>query len=327
MELREAFLASKLLGNGGGGGGETETTYREIIEGTISASTVSLPGVTAIGPGRFMYAKIENINLPDATVIGSYAFSSIFSLRTISAPKVSTVEYHAFYQDQQLNTVYMPMATYISDEAFYQNNGLSSVVINSSAAIGPRGFQRTGSLAHLDALSTISSIGVGAFLEGGLTSVEGLNLISVGQSAFQSCKSLLYANLPIFSGTLNATFASCVKLASVNVPNASSLNMTFYSCSVLPSVRFDNVQTISQQVFVGCRSLSAVYILPSSVPSLTYANAFNSCPISNSALLGYYGSIYVRASLLDAYKAAQNWSLWSARLVGLTDEEIAALPI
>ena len=61
--------------------------------------------------------------------------------------------------------------------------------------------------------------------------------------------------------------------------------------------------------------------------TLTSTNTFASTPISTytTSTGGVYGSIYVPDTLLDSYKAANNWKTYSARFVGLTSAEIAAL--
>jgi hypothetical protein len=47
--------------------------------------------------------------------------------------------------------------------------------------------------------------------------------------------------------------------------------------------------------------------------------------MSLSSYLGYYGSFYVKESLLASWQAANNWSMYSERFVGLTDAEIVEL--
>jgi hypothetical protein len=54
------------------------------------------------------------------------------------------------------------------------------------------------------------------------------------------------------------------------------------------------------------------------VCQLPHSNVFTSTPIGGySASAGTYGSIYVPAYLLDAYKSATNWAYFSDRFVGL----------
>ena len=72
--------------------------------------------------------------------------------------------------------------------------------------------------------------------------------------------------------------------------------------------------------------LESLYLLGSGVKALRNTTVFTSTPISTyTTSLGHNGSIFVPASLLTSYKAAANWSVYSARFVGLTDAEVSAI--
>ena len=66
----------------------------------------------------------------------------------------------------------------------------------------------------------------------------------------------------------------------------------------------------------------SMYLLGSSVPLLSDTFAFSYTPIYGSSPSG---RIFVRESMLSAFVAAENWSIYSAALSGLTDAEIIAL--
>jgi hypothetical protein len=61
--------------------------------------------------------------------------------------------------------------------------------------------------------------------------------------------------------------------------------------------------------------LSTVYILSTNIVSLNQVNAFAGTPISSSTFIGTFGSIYVPASLVEAYKMASVWSIYAERIV------------
>jgi hypothetical protein len=90
---------------------------------------------------------------------------------------------------------------------------------------------------------------------------------------------------------------------------------------------FASVGSFASGVFNSCFNLLSLYILTSAVPTLGASSTFVSTPISNytTSTGGVHGSIYVKASLLASFKAATRWSAYSARMVGLTDAEIASL--
>ena len=111
---------------------------------------------------------------------------------------------------------------------------------------------------------------------------------TVGDYAFHNCRSLTQVNLPVCSSIGNNAFQNCNSLSQVNLPVCSS---------------------IGNYAFQNCSSLSIITIGYSSICSLNNSNAFSATPIASGT-----GSIYVPASLVDAYKSATNWSYFSTQI-------------
>jgi len=153
-----------------------------------------------------------------------------------------------------------------------------------------------------------------------LTSVYFPNATSVGMGAFYSCSRLQSVNMPEVT-TLNTNgtmFRYCSALTTLNMPKVSNIpNQAFTNCSALTSISFPNLTTISTYAFQSCSKLESVYLYGSTVVTLANANAFASTPLSRSNYLGRWGSIFVPTSLLNTYKAAANWSRYTARFVGV----------
>ena len=80
----------------------------------------------------------------------------------------------------------------------------------------------------------------------------------------------------------------------------------FFNCRRLFQVSLPVCSYIGNYVFENCTSLSRITIGYSSVCSLYSTNVFDDTQITSST-----GSIYVPASLVDAYKSAENWSVYS----------------
>lgn len=115
-------------------------------------------------------------------------------------------------------------------------------------------------------------------------------------------------------------FYKCIALTTASFPNVTDIgNSAFYSCSLLPTVNFPKVTSIGTAAFQYCRSLTTAIFLASSVATMVNANAFNSTPMSNSTYTGSFGSIYVPASLVSAYKSATNWSAYAARITSYVE--------
>jgi len=101
----------------------------------------------------------------------------------------------------------------------------------------------------------------------------------------------------------------------------------FEGCNSLTTISFPMCEFLYSHAFYGCTKLTSAYFLGSEVPTLSNSNTFGFTPIAGVTTYndGILGSIFVRASLLTAFQTAENWSYFSQRMVGLTDEEIANL--
>ncbi len=151
---------------------------------------------------------------------------------------------------------------------------------------------------------------------------------SVGTQAFANCTHLVDINMPLCTSLSTSAFNGCKKLVSVDLPACEYISgYAFGYCESLATISFPKCSLISTGAFIYCLNLLSAYFLGSSVPSMPLSTAFASTPISNytTSTGGVYGSIYVRASLYDAFISATNWTLYSSRIVSLTDAEIEAL--
>ena len=138
---------------------------------------------------------------------------------------------------------------------------------------------------------------------------------TIGSNVFSNCRSLQSVNFPVCTTIGLYAFYSCSSLQSVNFPSCITIGPSaFCTCTSLQSVNFPSCITIGASAFQYCASLSAIYLLASSICTLSHSNAFNSTPIQYSSYLGYFGSIYVPSSLVASYKTATNWTYYSSRI-------------
>lgn len=118
----------------------------------------------------------------------------------------------------------------------------------------------------------------------------------------------------------NYAFTSCTSLTEARFPIASRVSASaFFSCTQLKKVVLDEANFVGSYAFNNCKALMSVVLLSSAVASLPYTTAFDYTPMSKSTYTGSFGSIYVPASLVDAYKSASNWSAYSARITAYTE--------
>ena len=133
---------------------------------------------------------------------------------------------------------------------------------------------------------------------------------SVNYGAFRGCQELIQVSLPVCSSIGGYAFYQCTSLSQLSLPVCSSIgDYAFYFCGKLSQLSLPVCSSISGYAFVFCGKLSIITIGYSSVCSLGGSNVFNYTPIASGT-----GSIYVPASLVDAYKSATNWSYFSTQI-------------
>ena len=113
------------------------------------------------------------------------------------------------------------------------------------------------------------------------------NCLYVGSNGFYYCVSLTTISLPVCTSLYNNAFRNCFNLTTVSLPACTDLHIN---------------------AFRSCFNLNTIYMGTglSTVATMRSSNALLNC----SALQ----SIYVPASLVDAYKSASNWSYFSTQI-------------
>ena len=135
------------------------------------------------------------------------------------------------------------------------------------------------------------------------------NCLYVGSKAFYYCANLTTVNLPACTTLYQLAFRNCGNLYYISLPNVVRLSSYCLGyCSALETISLPKCSYVSQRAFYSCTNLQTIYMGTelSTVATMTQSNALSGC----SALQ----SIYVPASLVDAYKTATNWSYYSSQI-------------
>ena len=276
---------------------------------------------------NFLNGTMTNLSL-EVSSIRDHAFYNCSNLTSINFPICTSIGDHAFYSCPNLTSINFPACISIGSYAFGNCSNLSSINFPICTLIENAAFRGCRSLTSID-FPSCTSIGSFAFYVCyNLTSVNFPACTIIGSSAFDSCSNLTSINFPSCITIGYAAFSSCSSLTSINFPACTLIeNNAFINCFNLTSINFPVCTSIKSYAFRSCFKLLSAYFLNSSIPSLQYSNVFSSTPISGytSYTNGIYGSIFVRASMLGAFKSATNWAYYANRFVGLTDEEIASL--
>lgn len=237
----------------------------------------------------------------------------------ISDSTVSNIAHHAFVSASSLTGVEMNSVKQIGSYAFAFCNNMSYASFTECESIAESCFTSCYSLENISFPSVIS-IGSSCFANcSKLKHVSFPEATTLASSAFYLCQMLEDAYLPKVGIIRGGAFYGCKKLSVVNIPNCSIIEYNgFYSCS-LNSIFLPICSNISQYAFSNCKVLESVYLLSDTVCVLSNSNAFNTTPIQYSSYLGYFGSIFVPASLVEAYKSANAWSMIADRITAYVE--------
>ena len=212
------------------------------------------------------------------------------------------------------------VVTKIKNYRFYGNSNLASVELPNVASVSERAFEKCEKLANAN-IPLLERTNNSAFASCGLVEANFPNMVQIGSSAFVSCKSMTSFNAPKLSSVGTSAFAYCHALREFDAPLVELVpNGGFAHCYSLTTVKLAKASYIYNSAFTNCSHLLSLYLLSTSVVNLYSLNAFYYTPMSSSSYTDSFGSIYVPASLVDAYKSANNWSVYSDRITAYTAE-------
>ena len=230
-------------------------------------------------------------------------------------------------------------AWYIRQYAFASCSSLSQVSLSACKNIEARGFNKCEALTDVYA-PVLSGLGAYGFAYcSSLVSIELPMCSAVWNNAFASCGSLECVSLPACESLGTQTFVDNHVLSSVYLPECSRLEgWVFYNVSANASIylpkceyvdgafRKCNAQTIELPVcsYIGLdtfnnTSVKTIVLGYSSVCTLVSSTSQYVVFHPSGHFADGTGSIYVPASLVDAYKSATNWSIYSSLIFPISE--------
>ncbi|MDR1906154.1 MAG: leucine-rich repeat protein, partial [Clostridiales bacterium] len=235
---------------------------------TNIVSVTILSGITTIGEGAFSYCTgLSEIIIPDGMQeIGMNAFSFCVNLKSLTIPDIANgIRAKAFSDCMNLTEIYLNATALSCGQNVFSKAGENAagitVYIGASVSIIP------------DYMFASSKVVRVIFAEGSACK-------SIGNYAFNSCKSLETIEMPDSITSIgDCSFRSCTNLKNIVIPEkiTSIGGGAFYECTNLSgSVSIPNgVNILNTGVFESCFKLEEV-VLSSGLISIG-ENAFWQC--------------------------------------------------
>lgn len=296
-----------------------------------SLQSVNLGDNTRIGEYAFYYcSSLTSVGSLKGASIGNYAFYGCSSLTAVDISQSASLGSYAFCGCSSLTTVGdLSAYTAISDYVFYGCSKLESVNLSNCRSIGNWAFYNCYKLQNVD-LGEVTTIGESAF--SGCNKLETVGDISafttIPNNLFSGCVKLQNVNLPNVTSVGNSAFSGCSTLTNMSLPEATTIGSSaFSSCTALTAISLPKVQSIGSYAFSGCSVLNEPSITSTDLTNVG-ENAFNTpgtitlmattppTLVANNAF-GTLMVVRVPDAALAAYKDADKWSDFKARIVGI----------
>jgi hypothetical protein len=149
-----------------------------------------------------------------------------------------------------------------------------------------------------------------------ITEFSDPTLTEVGRYAFIYCDKLASIDLPAVKTIGAYAFGGCSSLSAINFPLLKKVDTnTFRGCQNLVTADFGKLTTINTYAFYACNALTTLILRAPSVCYITTSGVvFDGSPIASGE-----GYVYVPRALIEDYKVATNWTLYSVQFRAIED--------
>lgn len=204
-------------------------------------------------------------------------------------------------------------------------NGIKQAIDNIETGILPTGtvnITANGTYDVADKATAVVNVEAGVDylakrVDGSLTSYSNAGLTGIAAYGFANCTNLATLNTPNVN-ILGAQAITNTKLTEFVITTPTALRLSASQCfrnnSVLAKVDFKNVLLFGTYTFQLCPALITVIIRNGTEVPRVSSNSFSGTPVASGT-----GYIYVPSAMVDAYKAATNWSAHADQIRAIED--------
>ena len=299
--------------------------------------TVNLPDCYEVKNGAFMAcSSLSQVNLPMCIRIGSDAFRSCSSLSQVNLPMVKTIVQSVFGGCGALSSLTLctdvywtipfgtrtyggtPIVNESSSASIYVRSDTYSLWISSQlwssisskfVSVPVSGPALSFSNGLLSGTTKAIASDFTSYLSVSTSDITGVSLPEcryIGEQTFQSFK-LTQVSLPKCEYINKLAFDACRSFYEINLPECRYIgDYAFQNCEIFDA-SLPKCEYLGNGAFHNCW-MESITIGYSSVCNIN-VDTFNGTDIAQGT-----GSIYVPASLVEAYKSAPNWSQFSSQI-------------
>ena len=282
---------------------------RGLFSGCTNLSSLGSYLFNSLGDYMFAGTALTSYKLyPYTNYIGNYVFQSCTSLTEIDLKDMKSIVAAGtsiFDGCTNLSVIYINNEGYRTAQGWSEYSSLMSLINIPAPALSFSDGLLYGSISAISS-TDLEELRISPM---DIRYVSLPNCTSVSMATFRDCYELTSVSLPMCEYIGSGAFYDCYSLSQVSLPVCSYIgNSAFYGCS-LQSLSLPVCSYIGNNAFDACYLLSIITIGYSSICRLTNDEVFYDTQITSST-----GSIYVPASLVDAYKTANYWSYFKDRI-------------
>lgn len=261
---------------------DNDTVVKPKVDNVEEVIKVIEVPIAAESVDRILDRSVTEITT-DTTKIGRYALAYCDKLVTVNGPNVETLAENAFYYCTNLKNINMPNIKELGNRSLYECALQQEMTFPNLEVLRDGNFE----YSNVEILNTPK-----------LTTIKGRNFY---RSKLQELKAPLLETLPEYfmeeaHYLKRAVFENCTSVGKEG----------FYSCGDSTTViDLGHPETIGAEAFNYVRG--DVYIRTPTLCAMTGPTKY------------FSGRFLVPANLVDAYKAAENWSDWADKIFAIEE--------
>ena len=245
-----------------------------------SLNTINIPsGITDIGQSAFQNTNLQTVDLSATSItqIKQECFRSCEQLTTVTLPSTCTsIDSQAFNRCFALTSINLGNVTSIGSECFVasRNLSLTSSDFQSMTSLGDSCFNACTGITGSLSIPHLSNLGVGAFRETGVQSIDftGSTFTQFSSDALYKCPNLTTVTLPSSCTSIGSSaFAESRSLSTINLGNITAIGNNAFNLTGLSGIiTLSECLTMGEDSFAECSNITEIH-----APKLTSISIWN----------------------------------------------------